>query len=265
VVNYGVLAGHLEHFTERPESLLARYTERVGKDPDDADAYHHRAHALAQQNRPAEALDDLSRAIHFRPDDAHLLHLRAQLHARAFRKLEPAIADLEAALVLDPSLSSVRELLATSCNNLAWGLVSAPPSGAGSARALALSARAVELTPGQAVYLNTRGVALYRAGHFAEAVTVLEKSLEAGRGQSDGFDLFFLAMAHHRLGHRAEARRCLAGAVDWTGRASSLSAEHAKELAAFRAEAEAVLAGPVGELPDDVFERPKAGDRNGLG
>jgi hypothetical protein len=36
-----------------------------------------------------------------------------------------------------------------------------------------------------------------------------------------------------------------------------LSGDQVKELAAFRAEAEAVLAGPTGELPDDVFEGPR--------
>ena len=39
----------------------------------------------------------------------------------------------------------------------------------------------------------------------------------------------------------------------WLGEQKSLTEQYAKELAAFRAEAEAVLAGPAGELPDDVF------------
>ena len=55
------------------------------------------------------------------------------------------------------------------------------------------------------MFLNTLGVVQYRAGRNAEAVTSLEASLAAGHGQSDAFDLFFLAMAHHRLGHREEA------------------------------------------------------------
>ena len=102
---------------------------------------------------------------------------------------------------------------------------------------------------------------LYRAGRYPEAVTTLEKSLAAGAGEYDGFDLVFLAMAHHRLGHRDDARRCLDRTIAWLGRATSLRDAQAKELAAFRAEAEAVLAGPVGELPDDVFARPGVGDR----
>jgi len=112
------------------------------------------------------------------------------------------------------------------------------------------------------VSLNTRGVVLFRAGKYADVVPTLEKSLEAGKGQYDGFDLFFLAMAHHRLGHRVDARRCLDRAIDWASHASSLRANETKELAAFRAEAEAVLAGPIGELPDDVFGPPQANDRS---
>ncbi|MGZ3487271.1 MAG: tetratricopeptide repeat protein, partial [Isosphaeraceae bacterium] len=125
-------------------------------------------------------------------------------------------------------------------------------------RALKLSLRAVELAPGQQVYLNTRGVVLYRAGQYAEAVTTLKKSLKAGQVQLDGFDLFFQAMAHHHLGHREEARRCLDRAIEWMGHPGPLAADQAKELAAFRAEAESVLAGPTGELPDDVFDGPRS-------
>ena len=110
------------------------------------------------------------------------------------------------------------------------------------ALAARLAAFSVALAPGKQTSLNTLGVALYRAGKFAEAITTLEKSLDAGKGQFDAFDLFFLAMAHHRLGHRPEARACYDRAVRWVAEQKTLPAQYAKELAAFRAEAEAVLA-----------------------
>jgi tetratricopeptide (TPR) repeat protein len=187
--------------------------------------------------------------------------MRAELNANSFKKWEPAIADLESSLALDAKQPQVRGLLAEYCNSLAWNLTKKFPSRAALDRALKLSARAVELTPGREIFLNTQGVVLYRLGRFVEAVTCLEKSLAAGGGKFDGFDLFFLSMAHYHLGHNEQARECRDRAVHWVEQQKNLAPDHAKELADFRAEAEAVLAGPTGELPDDVFHRPKSGDR----
>jgi tetratricopeptide (TPR) repeat protein len=168
-------------------------------------------------------------------------------------RYEPAIVDLEAALVLKPDQLLVRDRLALACNNGAWELATGPESRRDLGRALVLSRRAVELAPRRAMFLNTLGVVHYRAGWYAESIATLEQSLTAGRGQSDGFDLFFLAMAHHRLGHRDVARACFDRAVRWVRDSRNLTEQYARELTAFRAEAESVLAGSGGELPADVF------------
>ena len=103
----------------------------------------------------------------------------------------------------------------------------------------------MDLTPEQTVYLNTLGLALCRNGAFAEAVPILEKSLKESNGAHDAFDLFVLAMCHHRLGNVSLAKDCHGRAVRWfRERRNQLSATWVDELTGFQAEAEAVLSGP---------------------
>jgi tetratricopeptide (TPR) repeat protein len=168
---------------------------------------------------------------------------------------ESFITHLEALLARQPDERRIRGILAHYCNNYAWELANRPESTRNPQRALALARRAVVLAPTRDIYLNTQGVAQYRAGQYAEAITTLEKSLAASRGGLAAFDLFFQAMAHHRLGHRDEARACFDRALRWLSEQKGLPEQYAKELADFRAEAEAVLGltNRIGELPDDVF------------
>ena len=118
---------------------------------------------------------------------------------------------------------------------------------------MALARRAVVMAPDQATYLNTLGVALYRAWRTDDAIEVLTRSMVAGHGEARAYDLFVLAMARHRLGQVEAARANFARAVRWVEGRKGLPPNQAAELKAFHAEAEAVLAGPSGELPADVF------------
>jgi len=196
-----------------------------------------------------------TRALHDRPDDAHLQASRGRA-LQSLKHYESAIADLEAAVARDPEQPVARESLALCCKNRAWELATSPESTRDPQRALIMARRAIELSPGQAIYLNTLGVAQFRAGQYTEAITTLERSLAAGAGQADAYDLFFLAMAHPHLRHREEARGCYERAVHWLRERKSLAAEYSQELVAFRAEAQAVLAGLTGELPADIFAPP---------
>jgi hypothetical protein len=167
---------------------------------------------------------------------------------------EPLVADLEAGLARHPDQRQIRGMLAQYLNNIAWGLVTAPGSTRDPQRALSLARRAVELAPTTAIYLNTLGVAQYRAGQYAESVATLEKSLAAGKGESDAFDLFFLAMARFKLGQIDRARADFGRAVKWRRDHPNLTQPGwDEELDAFQAEARALLDGSPAELPAEVF------------
>jgi hypothetical protein len=68
----------------------------------------------------------------------------------------------------------------------------------------------IRLSPEDPAFLTTRGVALYRAGRYQEAVEDLTRSHIGHQAKFAGghpADVAFLAMAKHRLRHQAEARQ----------------------------------------------------------
>ena len=68
----GPAGPEIEHLTKSPATLIERYTARLKDNLNDAEAYHHRGHALFQLRRYREAVDDFDVAFRLRPDDAHL-------------------------------------------------------------------------------------------------------------------------------------------------------------------------------------------------
>jgi tetratricopeptide (TPR) repeat protein len=182
------------------------------------------------------------------PDDDRLYDLRATIR-EALGDHEHAGADREKTAALRPKDWHT-------VNAQAWKYATGPITERDPELAVALARRAIALAPGQPTVLNTLGVALYRAGQYTEAIAVLEQSLAAGKGRFDADDLIFLAMAHHRLNHRAEARDRFDRAIKWLATAKARPGDSLGALARFRTEAEAVLASPTGELPIDVFAPP---------
>jgi WD40 repeat protein/tetratricopeptide (TPR) repeat protein/serine/threonine protein kinase len=74
--------------------------------------------------------------------------------------------------------------------------------------------RAQAAYPRTAWHLYILGMAHYRASHYKQAIRVLHESIDADSNwQSIGLDWFVLAMAHHRLGQKKEARDWLDKAV----------------------------------------------------
>lgn len=64
--------------------------------------------------------------------------------------------------------------------------------------------------------LTEQGAICYRFGRFGDAVPLLERSIAANNKPGAAvLNWFWLAMAHDKLGHADEARRCLEKATSW--------------------------------------------------
>ena len=102
-------------------------------------------------------------------------------------------------------------------------------------------------------WLNTLGAALYRAGRFDEAIRRIEEGIQLwGGGQGRPADWLFLAMAHHRLGHRDLAHRWLERMRDYQPSESPDLFSSELQIRLLHSEAEAVvLFDPV--FPSDPF------------
>jgi serine/threonine-protein kinase len=126
-------------------------------------------------------------------------------------------------------------------NRLAWFRAMCPdPAFRDPAQAVRHAQEAVALTRASPNrwYWNTLGVAHYRAGDWRAAVDGLRRSVALG--WDDGYNSFFLAMAHARLGDRAEARRWYELGLRNQSAALSFAGT---ELGRIRREAELALSG----------------------
>jgi tetratricopeptide (TPR) repeat protein len=137
---------------------------------------------------------------------------------------------------------------------VAWACSLAPSAAGDYPRLVGLAEIAVKGLPATQKHdaLNTLGAALYRAGRFEDSIRWLGEGIRLRNGRSLPQAWAFLAMAHHRVGHRDEARRWLNRLHDHL--TSNDPNEFWDELAIrlLRSEAEAViLYDPV--FPADPF------------
>jgi eukaryotic-like serine/threonine-protein kinase len=156
------------------------------------------------------------------------------------------------------AIATLRQALAacpehfTANDNLARLLLTGPKEHRDPKAALPLAQRAVAAVP--TANPLVLGLALYRCGQCAEAVPVLEKSLQVRAGRYDGFDLLVLAMCHARLGDPAKALDCYDRALRWAKEhQAKLPAEWAQDLRTFQAEAEELL------KPKSAVEKQESG------
>jgi tetratricopeptide (TPR) repeat protein len=197
-----------------------------------------RGESLERLGRHAEAIEDLSALLKFYPEDAELYEQRARCYDALSDRSH---ADADHKKAAEVARNDPRQI-----NNRAWRLLTGPAAERDPVRALELAKKIIERASNSQEYLNTLGVAQYRNGLYGESIATLENSLEAGKGQFDAFDLFFLAMCHAKLRDSLKARDCLDRALKWTEAHNDLPVQHKEELKAFRAEAEELLRSAPG-------------------
>jgi tetratricopeptide (TPR) repeat protein len=139
-------------------------------------------------------------------------------------------------------------------NQVAWACVLGPEGTADPEVPVRLAEAAVRDAPefSKANNMNTLGATLYRAGQYDLAIQRLEEGIRLRDGVSVPEDGAFLAMAHHRLGHRDEARRWLDRLRNRQPSADPAQFWNELEIRLLRSEAEAViLYDPI--FPADPF------------
>ena len=99
--------------------------------------------------------------------------------------------------------------------HLAWFLATCPVAELRDpGEAVRIARGLVDRAPQVWISWATLGAALYRSGDGTDARDVLERAADLNGG-SLAFYGFFLAMAHHRLGHRDQARACFEQTERW--------------------------------------------------
>jgi WD40 repeat protein/serine/threonine protein kinase len=241
-----------------------------------------RARAWMDRKRWAEAEAAFDEAVRARPLSATLRDERSRFYlARSQPQAALRNASEAVALVPDDLRSRYRQVLVLmtagdvegqrwaisellerfqgttdrhTANSVAWLCVLASGAVTHPLVPVRLAEIAVQRATADANSLNTLGAALYRASRFDDAIRRLKEGIQARSGASVPQDWAFLAMVHHRLGHRDEACR-------WLDRLRNHepSAEPARfwdelEIRLLRSEAEAVvLYDPA--FPVDPFAR----------
>ena len=191
------------------EPAVADFSQSLAAYDRNATAWNNRARVHARLGRWGAAAEDCSRflALVQGPRQTEGLQQRATAYTQLGRYRE-ALADYHKLLELAPNSARAH-------NDLSWLLATCPDRKLRDpARAVELARRAVALQEPVGKVWNTLGAAHYRAGAWRPAIDALEKSMVLRQG-GDAFDWFFLALAHHKLGHADEAKKWYAKAIGW--------------------------------------------------
>jgi WD40 repeat protein/tetratricopeptide (TPR) repeat protein len=237
----------------RWEQALAALTRALELQPDDPQIRLARGQAFARLGQIQQAEADYRGAIRLNeesvgrvPDATHGADDRAAAYFEYARLLSHVGRAAEARAHYQKGLA-IPGVSTPACNNMAWVLATAPdPALRDPLGAVELACKAVDLAPRSGHCQNTLGVARYRIGAWEGAIAALSIAEELEPGRALGFNGFFIAMAHWRLGHKNEAAAWYDRSAEWMDKHRSRN----EELERFRSEAEELMGKQRVKKPD---------------
>jgi WD40 repeat protein/serine/threonine protein kinase/tetratricopeptide (TPR) repeat protein len=212
-----VVHANLGKFLEdqaRYKEAEPEFTEAIKLQPEHGSFWVQRGCTYADMGHWETASTDFIKATECKEPDEEAWYCRAMLHLR------------------DGNLDGYRKICSEMLERFgvaaAWTCTLTPNSGADPAQIVDLVEKAFAKSARDHWDFNRFGAALYRAERFEDAVKRLTEATELDTHPYRTNMLctwFFLAMAHHRLGHSEEARRWLAKGVQGTEEAVKSPAE----------------------------------------
>ena len=190
------------------------YAVALKLSPDDTQIrleYHrNRAYVLVHRRELAGAASEFAKASELSPDDSDLWRFQAFAHS--------------ACGAVDAYRKVCRNMLArfqnTTDRAVAYDVVDACVARGNAVDDVSALMSLAELGAGWYVGgLRILGAACCRSGQFGDAVDYYEQTAELTRLRAR--DWLFLSIAHQKLGHTDEARRCLNEAAAWIEKANS--------------------------------------------
>jgi WD40 repeat protein/serine/threonine protein kinase/Flp pilus assembly protein TadD len=284
VTQYSNLAKRLAWVGRFPEAEEA-YRAALKLNPNDPATHGNLGRFLLDQARYREAVTEINEAIKLQPEHSWFCVLRGRAHAdmgqwdkasadfvKATQCKEPDEAAWHCMAMLrlrDGNLDGYRQICSDMLQRFdtgaVWTCTLTPNSGAGPDQIVSLAEKSLAKSSRDHWHVNQLGAALYRAGRFEDAVKRLNEATELSSHPYRTNMLqtwFFLAMAHHRLGHAEKARRWLEKASRVTEAALKPPEKYSTDTGAIppnwaqkltlqllRREAEELIQGPGAKPP----------------
>jgi serine/threonine protein kinase/tetratricopeptide (TPR) repeat protein len=197
-----------------PETL-SEYTQAMEYPPEAGSLWRERAECFARLGRWGEAAADFGQASRRTPDEPSLWYYEAVAHLAAQDRdgYRRACAGMLERFDKPEKPSAA--------NWGVWTCMFLPDAVADFRPLVRLDEQVLERDPRNWYFLTTLGGARYRIGQFQESIATVEAACRVHGNDGNAHNWFFLALAHHRLGHREEARRWLDKAVQWLEQATA--------------------------------------------